>query len=96
MPGIDERDLLTRILSISGHMEKEMAIHSGTLAWKIPSMQKPDRLQVCGVAKSRTRLSNFTSLSLSGHIGVVNKNIKLVSEICYTDGLELWESHLYL
>ena len=25
-------------------LEKEMATHSGTLAWKIPWMEKPDRL----------------------------------------------------
>ena len=29
-------------------LEKEMAIHSGTLAWKIPWMEKPDRLQSMG------------------------------------------------
>jgi len=39
-------------------LEKEMATHSSTLAWKIPWMEKPGRLR--GVAKSRTRLSNFT------------------------------------
>ena len=26
-------------------LEKEMAIHSSTLAWKIPWTEKPDRLQ---------------------------------------------------
>ena len=36
-----------------------MAIHSSTLAWKIPWTEEPGRL-VHGVAKSRTRLSNFT------------------------------------
>ena len=40
-------------------LEKEMATHSITLAWKIPWMEKPGRLQ-SRVAKSRTRLSNFT------------------------------------
>ena len=35
-----------------------MAPHSSTLAWKIPWMEEPGGLQ--GVAKSRTRLSNFT------------------------------------
>ena len=25
-------------------LEKEMAAHSGTLAWKIPRMEEPDRL----------------------------------------------------
>ena len=41
-------------------LEKEMAIHSSTLAWKIPWMEEPDRLQSMGPAKSRTRLSDFT------------------------------------
>ena len=35
-----------------------MAPHSSTLAWKIPWMEEPDRLH--GVAKSQTRLSDFT------------------------------------
>ena len=34
-----------------------MATHSSTLAWKIPWMEEPG---VHGVAKSQTRLSNFT------------------------------------
>ena len=29
-------------------LEKEMAIHSSTLAWKIPRMEEPDRLQSMG------------------------------------------------
>ena len=40
--------------------EKEMAIHSSTIAWKIPWTEEPDRLQSMGVTKSRTRLSDFT------------------------------------
>ena len=41
-------------------LEKEMATHSSTLAWKIPWMEKPGRLQSMGVTKNRTRLSDFT------------------------------------
>ena len=42
-------------------MEKEMATHSSTLAWKIPWTMEPGRLHtVHGVAKSRTQLSHFT------------------------------------
>ena len=37
-----------------------MAIHSSTLAWKIPWTEELGRLQSMGVAKSRTRLSDFT------------------------------------
>ena len=36
-----------------------MAPHSSTLAWKIPQMEKPGRLQSMGFAKSRTQLSYF-------------------------------------
>ena len=39
-------------------LEKGMAIHSSTIAWKIPWTAEPGRLHVVrGVAKSRTRLA---------------------------------------
>ena len=41
-------------------LEKEMATHSSTLAWKIPWTEKPGSLQSMGLTKSRTRLSDFT------------------------------------
>ena len=37
-----------------------MAPHSSTLAWKIPWVEEPGRLAVHGVARSWTRLSDFT------------------------------------
>ena len=38
-----------------------MAPHSGTLAWKVPWTEEPGGLHtVQGVAKSQTRLSDFT------------------------------------
>ena len=37
-----------------------MAPHSSTLAWKIPWMEEPGRLQSMGSAKSQTGLSDFT------------------------------------
>ena len=39
-------------------LEKEMATHSSTLAWKIPWMEAT----VHGVAKGRTQLNDFISL----------------------------------
>ena len=36
-----------------------MATHSNTLAWKIPWMENPGRLQSMGL-RSQTRLSDFT------------------------------------
>ena len=41
-------------------LEKGMATHSSTLAWRIPWREEPGRLLVHGVAKSRTRLGDFT------------------------------------
>ena len=42
--------------------EKVMALHSSTLAWKIPWMEEPDRLQ--SMASRRVRHNWATSLSL--------------------------------
>ena len=42
-------------------LEKEMATHSSTLAWKIPWSEEPGRLHTLhGVAKSGTGLNDFT------------------------------------
>src|SRR5574340_701661 len=46
----------------SMHMEKAMAPHSSTLAWKIPWMEEPGRLQSMG--SLRVRHDGVTSLSL--------------------------------
>ena len=46
-----------RFLGREDPLEKEMAIHSSTLAWKIPWMEEPDRLQSMGL-QSQTRLSD--------------------------------------
>ena len=39
-------------------LEKDMAIHSSVLAWKIPWTEKPSGLQSTESQKSGTRLSN--------------------------------------
>ena len=42
-----------------------MATHSSTLAWKIPWMEEPGRLQPMGSQRvGQTRLSDFTSLEI--------------------------------
>ena len=48
------RETRVRSLGWEDPLETEMATHSSTLAWKIPWTEEH------GVAKSRTRLSNFT------------------------------------
>ena len=42
------RETWVRSLGREDPLEKEMAIHSSTLAWKIPWTEKPDRLQSMG------------------------------------------------
>ena len=37
------RETRVRFLGQEDPLEKEMAIHSSTLAWKIPWMEEPDR-----------------------------------------------------
>ena len=41
-------------------LEKAMAPHSSTLAWKIPWTEEPGKATVLGVTRSQTRLSDFT------------------------------------
>ena len=48
------REARVRFLGQEDPLEKEIAIHSSTLAWKIPWTEEPDRLQFMGVAKSWT------------------------------------------
>ena len=51
------RETRVRSLGREVPLEKEMATHSSTLAWKIPWMEAT----VHEVTKSQTRLSDFTS-----------------------------------
>ena len=59
------REIQVRGLGWEDPLEKEMAIHSSTIAWKIPWTEDPRRLHVVhGVAKSRTRQSDFTTFTV--------------------------------
>ena len=42
------RETLVRLLGREDPLEKEMATHSSALAWKIPWMEEPGRLQSMG------------------------------------------------
>ena len=53
------RDTQVQSLGWEDILEKEMATHSSTLAWKIPWTEEPGRLQSMG-SQSRTQLSDFT------------------------------------
>ena len=54
-----------------------MAPHSSTLAWKIPGMEEPGRLQSRG-SLSRTRLSNFT---FTIHVHALEKEMAIHSSV---------------
>ena len=56
-------------------LEKEMATYSSILAWEIPQIEDPGRLQSTGSQKSQTRLSNFTSLTSYFITGEGNGNL---------------------
>ena len=56
-----------------------MAPHSSTLAWKIPWTEEPSILAaVHGVAKSQTRLSDFT---LTFHFDALEKEMAIHSNV---------------
>ena len=57
------RETWVRSLDREDPMEKNMATHSSTLAWKIPWIEEPDRLQSIGL--QRFGYDCVTSLSLS-------------------------------
>ena len=48
------RETWVQSLGQEDPLEKDMATHSSTLAWKIPWTEEPDRLQSMGVTKSQT------------------------------------------
>ena len=52
------RETQVRSLGQEAPLEKEMATHSSTLAWKIPWMEEPGRLQSMGL-QSQTQLTDF-------------------------------------
>ena len=66
LPAMQETQV--RSLGQEDILEKEMATNSSTLAWKIPWMEKPGRLQSMGCNESDTteRLYFFTSVSCQG------------------------------
>ena len=45
------RETRVRALGWEDPLEKEMAIHSGTIAWKIPWTEEPGKLQPMGLQR---------------------------------------------
>ena len=61
-------DFVVKWILLAGQLEKAMALHSSTLAWKIPWTEEPGRLQSMGSQESDTteRLHFHFSLSCIG------------------------------
>ena len=55
--------------------EKEMAPHSSTLAWRIPWMEEPGRLQSMGSLRTTERLHFHLSLSCIGEGMVTHSSV---------------------
>ena len=52
------KETQARSLGQEDPLEKGIATHSKSLAWRIPWTEEPDGLTVHGVAKSQRQLSN--------------------------------------
>ena len=63
------RETWVRSLSREDPLEKEMAAHSSILAWRIPWMEEPSRLQSMG--SQRVRHDWATSLSLHFYLKIL-------------------------
>ena len=75
------RETGIRSLGQEDPLEKEMATHSSTLAWKVPWTEEPGRLHtVHRAAKSWTRLSDFTFTFK--FLLKKNKSVYLLASVC--------------
>ena len=62
-----------------------MAIHSGTIAWKVPWTEEPRRLQSMG-SQSRTQLSDFTySLTQFTYLQTTQSRLSLFEVMANVD-----------
>ena len=66
------RETRVQFLGREDPLEKEMVTHSSTLAWRIPWMKKPGRLQSLGRKESdMTERLHFHFLSFFAEIGIL-------------------------
>ena len=77
-----KESVTTEWLSLSNVLEKEMAIHSSTIAWKIPWTEEPGRLQSMGfqrVGHDWATSFSFPFLSFK-HYSANNNNKLLIQQ----------------
>ena len=88
------RETWVRSLGREDPLEKEMAIHSSLLAWRISWMEKPGRLQSMG--SQRVGHDWATSPSPSGTEFAVPSWICVVSLICHMESISVSWNSLWL
>ena len=72
-------EIRVRSLGQEDPLEKEMATHSSTLAWKIPWTEEPGRLQSMGSQKlDMTERLHFTSLHFTSLQGTLGKKSLII------------------
>ena len=69
------RETQVQSLGWEDPLEKEMAIHSSTLAWKIPWMEEPGRLQSMWLQRVGHDWSASLSLSVQFSLSVVSDSL---------------------
>ena len=76
----------TRVQSLGREdpLEKEMAIHSSTLAWKIPWIEKPGGLQSMGSQK----VGHDWAISLSSSLELHSHEVQVSLFYCYRGWVE--------
>ena len=84
---------MSTVASIQDDWEKAMAPHSSPLAWKIPWMEEPGRLQCMG-SRSQTRLSDFT---FTFHFHALEKKMAIHSSVLAwrIPGMGAWWAAIY-
>ena len=87
LPGM--RETQVRSLGQEDPLEKEMATHSSTLAWRIPWTEEPGRLQSMGSRRVghdwATSLSLFTKITADGKCSHENKRCLLLERKTMTN-----------
>ena len=83
------QEIQVRSLGREDPLEKEMAVHSSILAWRIPRTEEPGGLQSTG--SQRGEHDWATSLSLSCHLISDTNN---TSFMCHSSLREQWLLHM--
>ena len=98
LPGMQETQV--RSLGWEDPLEKEMATHSSTLAWRIPWREEPGKLQSLGCKESDTTERLHFTLSICPETDKVNHfSVTWIQEIFFLSlalglVLSLWISSL--